>query len=120
MNLIENLLSKSIKLELNQNENIIKQGGANLFRSNDVSGGLLYLTNERLIFVPHKMNINTRRQELDVEDIIDLKEVKTLIIDNGLLIELKNNITFRFVLNNRKDWIHEINKLEDLRNRFEE
>ncbi len=112
MSLIGNLISKSISLELNKNEKIIQQGVANLFRNNDVSGGLLYLTNDRLIFIPHQLNINTERLEFTVGDIIKLKEVKTLIIDNGLVIELNNNTSFRFVLDKRKSWIQEINKLQ--------
>jgi GRAM domain len=111
MNFIENLLAKSIKFELGENETIIHQGGANLFRSNDVSGGILYLTNERLIFIPHKININKSRHDIEIDDIVSIKEVKTLIIDNGLVIESKDDSKFRFVLNSRDKWVEEIEKL---------
>ena len=97
MNFIENLLAKSINFELDENEKIIHQGGANLFRSNDVSGGILYLTNERLIFIPNKININKSRQDIEIDDIVSIKEVRTLIINNGLVIESKDDSKFRFV-----------------------
>ena len=113
MDFIQNLFSKSIKFDLNKDEVVIHQGDANLFRKNEVTGGLLYLTNERLIFVPHIFNIDRSRQDIEIEEILRLKEVRTLIIDNGLVIESKQQVDYRFVLNEREKWVEELEKLID-------
>ena len=116
MNFLENLISKSIKFGLNPNETIIHQGPCNLFRDIEVSGGMLYLTNERLIFIPHSLNLNRKNQELEIENIINLKKVKTLWADNGLIVELTNLKKYRLVLDNREKWESEIGNLMKINN----
>ena len=47
------------KLLLNEHEEPIREGVANLYYSVAKSdGGRLYLTNERLVFIAHKVNLN--------------------------------------------------------------
>ena len=46
-----------MKFELRQGEQIIKEGKANLQREWETVGGKLYLTNQRLIFEAHKLNV---------------------------------------------------------------
>ena len=112
MNFLEKIISKLAKLELNENETLIYQGGANLFRSNEASGGMLYLTSEKLVFVAHKMNMDSTKQEIVINDIVGFKKVRNVIFNNGLVIESKNG-TYRFVLNSRDKWITEIEKRQD-------
>ena len=46
-----------MKTELNHNEKLVKKGGANLQKGVETVGGYLYLTNQRLIFEAHAINI---------------------------------------------------------------
>jgi len=50
--------------ELKQNEQIIKQKAANLQKGIETVGGVLYLTNQRLVFEAHKINVQGGTTEL--------------------------------------------------------
>lgn len=102
-------LFKKITIETADNENIIKEGGANHFKGKEGVGGKLVLTDKRLIFKSHKFNIQNHQDNFDLEQIEKLQATKTLkFLENGLTLELANNDRHKFIVDEPTDWIEKI------------
>jgi len=105
-----------MKTELNLNEELIKKGGANLQKGFEAVGGFLYLTNQRLIFESHKINIQTGNVIIDLSNISATEKVWTKVfniipmVPNSLAIKCVDGQDYRFVLFGRKDWELKINQ----------
>ena len=63
-----------MKTQLSDQEELLKTGKANLQRGLETVGGALYLTNLRLIFEPHALNVQT------VYEIIELNDIKQVTL----------------------------------------
>lgn len=101
----------NIQIELQDNENILKEGLANHKVKYESVGGKLFLTTQRLVFKPHKINVQRHLFELELNKIKDCNKFKSLgVFSNGLIINTNNNETERFVVNNPNDWITVIDK----------
>jgi hypothetical protein len=100
--------------ELNQNEQLIKQGAANLQKGMETVGGKLYLTNQRLIFEPHKINIQRGTTEILLRGIKSSEKCWTKflgfipLISNSLAVYGKQGEDYRFVLSDRSAWLEAI------------
>ena len=104
-------LGKNITPELADNENIEIEGPANLFRGLEGVGGKLFLTNKKLIFKSHKINIQKGQTDIDYSDISEIIKRKTAkIINNGIRIKTNDGKEFDFVVNERDKWIEELNE----------
>jgi len=105
-------LAKVKNPELTENETIIKEDGANLFHNFfNAIGGKLFLTEKRLIFNSHKFNLPNSTITIQLEDISEIIERKTIgIINNGLRIKTKNGLRYDFVVNDRNNWIEKLKK----------
>ncbi len=101
-------------IELNQGETIIKSGVANLQRGIETVGGKLHLTNQRLIFVAHKLNIQGGNTSIARSEIQTCKKCWTKflgfipLMPNSLAVYTKSNEEYRFVLFGRGAWAAEI------------
>lgn len=105
------LLEKKVKTpKLFENENIISEGKANLFRNWWIAtGGKIFLTNKRLIFNAHKYNFQKGETSIELQDISSIQERKTAnLVDNGLRIETTDNSRYDFVVNHRSQWIERL------------
>jgi hypothetical protein len=95
---------------LKQNEQIIKQGPANLQKGMETVGGKLYLTNQRLFFEAHKLNVQGGTTEIELPDILSSKRCWTkflgfiLLMPNSLSVYTKSDREYRFVIFNREAW----------------
>ena len=102
---------------LEQGEVLIKHSRANIQRGLESVGGKLYLTNRRLIFLNHKINIEKGESQIPLAEIssIDLCWTKFLnripVFPNSLLVRTKAGEELKFVLPNRKAWKSEINRI---------
>ncbi len=100
-----------MKTELKPDEKIIKQGAANLQKGAEAVGGKLYLTNQRLVFEAHKMNIQGGRTEIDLPDIQSSKKCWTKflglipLMPNSFAVYTKAGKEYRFVVFGRGAWI---------------
>ncbi len=82
---------KNIKPELEENERIEIEGPANLFRGIEGVGGKIFLTDKKLIFKSHKINIQKGQTDIKYENINEIIERKTAkLIDNGIRIKTKD------------------------------
>jgi len=90
-------------------EEIIKKGPANLQRGIETVGGNLYLTNQRLVFEPHVINIQAAAEAIDLKQITGMEFAMTKflgifpIISNTLSVKLGDEAR-NFVLYGRGKW----------------
>lgn len=104
-------IGKNIKPELTQDENIEIEGPANLFRGMEGVGGKLFLTNKKVVFKSHKINIQKGQTDMLYENITEILKRKTAkLIDNGIRIKTNDGNKFDFVVNEREKWIEKLNE----------
>ena len=84
-------LFKKIIVETDAREKVIKEGGANHLKGRVGVGGKLVLTDRRLIFKSHKINVQNHQDSFDVNSILKLEIYNSLrILENRLAIQLAN------------------------------
>ena len=104
-------IGESITPELSEVEKIEVDGPANLFRGIEGVGGKLFLTNKKVIFKAHKINIQKVQTNIDYLDIKELIKRKTYkFINNGMRIITKEGRKYDFIVNEREKWIEKLNK----------
>ena len=108
--------SKTVKqqtqIENLEDEKVVYSGGANHFLKGEAVGGKLYLLADRFQFQSHKFNIQNHGLIIKLEEIEKVGFYNTLgLVPNGLAITKKNGNTEKFVVNNRKSWKSEIEKI---------
>lgn len=117
MKFLIELLTNHLNPNLENNETEIHSGEANLFRHGITVGGKLFLTDQRLIFLPHKLNLSQKEELIDLGDINTMEEINSLDwLNNTLIIKLKNNTEFKFLLYNSDVWVAEINNINKVNN----
>lgn len=103
-----------IQIEIQEDEKILKEGAANHKVKFEAVGGKLFLTNERLVFQSHKINVQNHLFALALNEIKDWRKYKTLgLFSNGLKITTQNNATEKFVVNKSDEWIRQIEKIKN-------
>lgn len=94
---------------LEAGEQLVRKGPANLFRGIESVGGRLFLTDRRVIFQSHKVNVQGGLDEWRLDAITNVKPAWTmLIVPNGLLLYLADGTRKRFVVWQRGEWAREI------------
>lgn len=99
-----------MKTELQQNEQLIKNGAANLQKGIETVGGKLYLTNQRIVFEAHKLNVQGGITEIELSDIQSSEKCWTKflgiipLMPNSLAVYTKSGKEYRFVLFGRGAW----------------
>ena len=98
------------EIEMMNGETIIKEGAANLQKNIETVGGNLRLTNRRLVFKAHKLNVQGGVTELDLADVQSCRPCWTKFLGlipmfpNSLAVYTKHGKEYRFVLFNRHAW----------------
>lgn len=116
MRTFSNLAANSSVLEpqgqpagFDDGEVVTKQGLANHFKGLEGVGGKLFLTNRRLRFRSHAMNVQNHDESYPLEDITAVEATKTLgLVPNGLLVHLREGRRERFVVSGRADWVQRL------------
>ena len=99
-----------MKTALRAGETIIKQGVANLQKNIETVGGKLYLTNQRLVFEAHKVNVQSASAEVEISNIQSSEPSWTKflgilpIFPNSLSVYTKQGSESRYVLFGRGAW----------------
>jgi len=99
-----------MKTQLRDGENLIKKGSANLQKNIETVGGKLFLTNQRLVFEAHKVNVQGGNTEIDLTDVQSSEKCWTkflgliLIRPNSLAVYTKEGKEYRFALFGRGNW----------------
>ena len=72
-------------------------------------GGKLVLTDRRLIFKSHKLNIQNHLEYFELSQIERLQATRPFkILRNGLMLELADNSTHKFVVDDPDGWVASI------------
>lgn len=88
---------------------LINNAPANLFRGMESVGGKLTITNKRLIFSSHALNIQAGTTEIFISDIESVTKRNTLLlVPNGMLVKMKNGVEHKFVVMKRDKLIKTI------------
>ncbi len=104
------------KLPLLPGEEIIKEGPANHLVRGESVGGWLTVTNQRLHFTSHKINVQVHNLSLPLYEIAGAETSATAgIVPNGLLIKTASGQKERFVVNGRAAWVHALGQVKGLR-----
>jgi len=118
MEYFANRMIKGIQVEIDANEEVVMEAGANHFKGKESVGGKLVLTNKRLIFKSHKYNIQNHQESYDLASISNVAATKTLgFLTNGLLLQVVYQ-PHRFVVDNPTDWINSIQTVQEKQNVF--
>lgn len=104
-----------MRFKLNNGEKIIKEGPANHFKGIEAVGGKLYLTNHRIVFLSHDMNVQNHLLSVPYSEIVHVDTRNTLLfIPNGFYIQNRDNSIEKFVTYGREEWIQVIKgKIDD-------
>jgi hypothetical protein len=83
-------------------EEIVGKFAANLMRGIEGVGGRLIVTNQRLLFEAHKLNLQRTPLDIPLDQISDVAETKTMgLIPNGVTVTCRSGEQHRFVTWNR-------------------
>lgn len=104
-------LTKSIKPKLIDHEKKGSDSPASLLRGFEKVGGKLFLTNKRLIFKPHKLNIHRKQINFELEQISEVVKRKiSNAPDNGIRITTADGKSHDFVVQDRDLWLEKLNE----------
>jgi hypothetical protein len=108
---------------LRSNEVIIKKGKANSFTAFLARGGHLAVTNQRVLWKGHTLNlgIGTQSEAIELEDIAAYGKCFTMLIyslflpiPNAIYISTKSGEKYKYTVFGRKIWIDTLEKaIED-------
>ncbi|WP_299015643.1 GRAM domain-containing protein [uncultured Polaribacter sp.] len=99
----------TIQPELLENEMVNDEIFANLFKGIEGVGGKIFLTNERLIFKSHSLNIQKGQTNIKYSDILSVSKKKTAkLFNNGIKLITKKGTTYKFVVNDRDTELEKI------------
>jgi len=110
--IMKKLLGKridNIKPELFEHELIEDAIFASLFKGFEGVGGKIFLTNTRLVFKSHSLNIQAGQTNINYTEIAEVRERKTMkVINNGVNLITKDGKEYHFVVNDRDAQIQKI------------
>lgn len=95
----------------NEEEQILADKPANMFRGIESVGGRIKVTTKKVIFKSHVLNIQRIIEEIPLSNIESVTKRNTMgIIPNGMSIRLKSGVEYKFVVNGREELISLIEK----------
>lgn len=106
-----------MNFRMQEGEAIIKQGKANRARILAAQGGELTLTNKRLIFVSHGMNVGEGTISVNLDEVMTYGKAFTfsiffpIPIPNAFKVVLKNGSMYKFTVSGRSKWLGEVNSI---------
>ncbi|MCK4666416.1 hypothetical protein KAU33_06690 [Candidatus Dependentiae bacterium] len=99
-----------MSFHLKEDENLLYHVKANLYRGIEGVGGDFRVTDKRVLFHPHALNVQKDPEEIDLPDIVAIVKKNTLgIFPNGIFMKLKDGRELHFVVNKRDRIINLIN-----------
>jgi hypothetical protein len=99
-----------MKINLNPEEKLLREGSANLQRGAETVGGRLFMTDQRLFFSSHSLNVQTGTTEIPLSQVRSTRLCWTRFLNiipvfpNSLAVVTTGGVEHRFVLFGRKTW----------------
>jgi hypothetical protein len=111
-----NFVKNATKIETEPDETVLLETAANHFKGVEAVGGKLHLTNKRLVFKSHKLNVQNHEYSLPVENVKNVERFRTLgLVNNGLLIVTNDNLKEKFVVEHVKEWVNQLTVIAENR-----
>ena len=113
---------KHVKLKLESEETVVKEGGTNLIPVNKGEGGKLAVTNRRLLFKGQRYDTRDFQFVIEFDKIESIRTHKSWkLLKNELHIAMTDGTTFRFAVDHPVQWLSAIEgQMSSARNmRFE-
>ena len=102
-------VDRTTRIETRPDENILFQTPANHFKGMEGVGGRLYLTNKRLVFISHKLNVQNHELSIDLGNIISIDRYKNAgLLNNGLIVTSRNNNVDKFAVEQAEEWVRKL------------
>ncbi|MBK8831341.1 MAG: hypothetical protein IPN60_10875 [Saprospiraceae bacterium] len=100
---------KHVKLKLESEETVVKEGGANLMTVNKGEGGKLAVTNRRLLFKGQRYDTRDFQFVIEFDKIESIRTHKSWkLLKNELHIAMTDGTTFRFAVDHPVQWLSAI------------
>lgn len=97
-----------------ENEKLKMDGPASLIKGFEKVGGKLFLTDARLIFKPHKLNIHRKQINFELEQISGVMKRKVSnTLDNGFRITTTDGRKVDFMVHERDLWLKKLHGKND-------
>jgi hypothetical protein len=97
---------------MSEDDGILVTASANLWRGAEAVGGRLTVSRRGLEFRAHAFNRQPEPLEIPVEEIVEVRKTRTMgIIPNGLAVQTKLGLEYRFVVGDRDHFLDAISKL---------
>jgi hypothetical protein len=90
-------------IQLQPGETILKEGGASHAKGFETVGGHLWLTNARLFFKSHALNIQVHEASYYLPDIASIQPHG--LVPTWMLVTLRNGRQEKFVVFGRAEWV---------------
>ena len=103
-----------MQINFREGESQIREGKANKTSLFWATGGKLILTNQRLLFLGHGMNLGKRGLVLELKDIFSVEKGVTfsiflpIPIPNAIRIHTQDGTVHKFTVTKRGEWIEAI------------
>ena len=98
----DKIVSPKYQLQ-NPAEEILGKFGANLFRGIEAVGGRIIITNRRLLFESHRVNLQRKPVAIPLDEIAGVEMCRTFrIVPNGMKVRCQSGQLYQFVLWDRK------------------
>jgi hypothetical protein len=92
-------------------EEVVRFALANHYRGIEAVGGKLYLTDRRLRFRSHKLNLQRCDESYPLDAILAVEPARTFgIIPNAIVVRLRDGRRERFVVNAQREWLEAISR----------
>ncbi|MDR3219881.1 MAG: hypothetical protein LBU22_13070 [Dysgonamonadaceae bacterium] len=109
---VSKTLKRQAQIKIAEGEDLIFSGAANHFVNREGVGGQLYLLSNKIQFQSHNFNIQPHGLVIEIKQIKKVAFYNILgIIPTGISIYTKDGKQEKFVVNNRKIWKENIEKI---------
>lgn len=106
----------TLEEHLRPGEQVLREGRANMQRGPETVGGKLALTDQRLLFLSHAMNLQSQDSEVPLDRITGVRKAWTKFLGafplapNSILVTTADVGEYSFVVTGRARWIEAIDQ----------
>lgn len=97
---------QGVRGELEKEGTVFYAGRANQWQGRQSLGGILFLCEKEIYFVPHKFNLSMKECRIPYAEIQEAGKSRKI---KSIYLRLKDGRKEEFVVNNRKKWIEQLN-----------
>ncbi|MFC4411618.1 GRAM domain-containing protein [Chungangia koreensis] len=92
-------------------ETVLFNVSANLKKGIETVGGKLKITDDEIIFTPHKLNVQSAPVTINIGEINRIEKRNNLfIVPNGMSVIVKDGTEYKFVVNKRDKLVDHLNQ----------